>query len=177
MIHRTLLLLSLVLAMTTCKREATFELPEIADQFISLTIDGQEQTLRSITQTGFDATSFFIDEGSGENNLSLYRNSKNNAFRFELNAQNLPIREKETGFVYEGEEFTPATINIVGSEMSGSIYCPHEIDGTGVEYQALVRFDDWDESGRMRGVFKTDQTTDNPVEVTNGRFELIVRRR
>lgn len=177
MIHRTLLLLSLVLAMTTCKREATYELPEIPDQFIALTIDGQEQVLRSITEFGLDGTSFFIDEGSGENNLSLFRNSKDNAFRFELTAPNLPIRQKETGFDYEGDAFTPATINVIGSEMSGSIYCPHDTDGIAVQYEALVRFDDWDGNGRMRGTFKTAPSAENLVEITNGRFELDVRRR
>ena len=177
MIHRTLLLFSLVLALTTCKREATFELPEISDQFISLTIDGQEQVLRSITEFAIDATSFYLEEGSGVNNLSLRRNSKDNAFRFELTAQNLPIRQKETGFAYVGDVFTPAIISIIGSEMSGSIYCPHETDGIAVEYEALVRFDDWEENGRMRGTFKTDPSAENPVEITNGRFELDVRRR
>jgi hypothetical protein len=163
--------------MTTCKREATYELPEISDQFIALTLDGQEQILRSITNYAFDATSFYIDEAAGSNSLSLFRNSRDNAFRLELTAQDLPIRGKESGFVYDGEEFTPAIIGVIGSEMSGSIYCPHEIDGIVIEYQLLIRFDDWDESGRMRGAFKTDPSAENQVEITNGRFELDVRRR
>lgn len=83
---------------------------------------------------------------------------------------------KTGGVVVSRQEFVPATITVLNSEMEGSIYCPHTVAGTGesIQYTGLIRVESMSAEGVMKGSFKTDPTDNNPVTITDGSFELVV---
>lgn len=164
-----------VAMLSSCPQETKYEVPAIADQHISFTIDGQTQVLRSISNEAYEQSALLFLE---ENNfLTLARNSNDLTTRFGINAENLPLELDGDLVVLRTKTFVPAVVTVIGAEMSGSIYCPHTEGGPNeiVEYQALIRVDEFSADGRIKGVFKTDPSApDNAVTITNGTFELIV---
>lgn len=167
-----LLLLLFVFALSACESTDTIILPEIADQYISFKIDGQEQRLSSIGEDGRDRSFFIFAGNSDANSMALYRYSSDGRTALRLIADNLPVVEKPSGRVFDGDGFAPATMVVTSTSMSGSFYCPHEEVGDAVVYDILLRFDSWSEDGRMRGSFKANPDADNIVSITDGRFDL-----
>jgi len=168
------LLLFFVLSLTACESTNIVILPEIAGQFISFKVDGQEQRLSSIREDGVDQ-SFFIFNNSGTvNSMVLYRYSSDGSIALRLIADNLPVVHKPTGPVFDGDGFAPARMVVRSTSMSGSLYCPHEEVEDAVVYDVLLRFDSWDEDGRLQGTFKAAPDADNPVRISDGRFDLDV---
>ncbi len=169
------LLLGGLMCLTSCNQKATYEVPVIADQHISFTIDGQPMVLSSVSEWGADYNALHISDVS--NTLSLSRNSSDLTTTFYISAENLPLELKSGGVVILRDEFVPAIINVLSAEMTGSIYCPHTIDGTGqsIQYEGMVKVEEFTSDGRMKGSFKSDPSaTDNAVTITDGTFELIV---
>jgi len=144
---------------------------------LSFTIDGQQQRLSAVTEFALRETSLRIDPTTENNRLEIHRMSSDNNVSLSLTADNIPVRRLEKGMAYEGNSYTPATIWITSSQLSGSLYCPHEEDGMSMSYRALVRFDSFDETGRMKGTFMTQTDQGNPVELTDGTFDLHVNLR
>ncbi len=168
------LLLFFVLSLTACESSNIVILPEIAGQFISFKIDGQEQRLSSLRVDGVNQSVLVFSSNGVSNSLSLYRYSSDGNTALRLKATDLPVIQKPTGPVFDGDGFTPATMLVSSSSMSGSFYCPHLEVGEAVSYGVLLRFDSLDENGRMRGTFKEDPNADNIVHISDGRFDLDV---
>lgn len=171
---RYLVLFFLALATASCSQRATYEVPMIADQFISFTIDGQPITLRSVDVQAYEPNNLFFRNDN--NSLSLSRNSADLTTRFTIYAENVPLTQKRDGPSVDRQAYVPATITVISAEMMGTVYCPHTVEGTGeaISYRGLIRVESIDDDGRIRGSFKTDPAaTDNVVTITDGTFDLL----
>ncbi len=162
------------LVFSSCTQEATFTVPSIADQFISFNIDGQAITLNSVSAQAYEPNQ--LQFSNGRSYLSLSRNSSDLSTTFTITAVDLPLEMKSEGVVILREVFVPAVIEVSSLEMSGSIYCPHPINGTpSVAYDALIKLERVAGENRFQGSFMTDPAaTDNIVTITEGKFDLVV---
>lgn len=167
----------LLVTVAACEDSAVVTLPVIEDQHISFTIDGQQQSLRGVDEATLYINALTINTATEENYLYLRRMSSDNEVVLSITAENIPVRKLEKGMAYVGETYSPATIEVRTSEISGGIYCPHEENATFMTYEALLSFDSFDENGRMIGSFRTKEGADNPVELLNGTFDLHVNLR
>jgi len=169
------LLLLIPLAMmsfSACEDDTSFTLPVSEAYKISFTIDGTAQTLNGVDTHNSNVLSAGHSFGSGL--LNLYGVSADRSVRLSISARSLPVVVLEDGSVeLSGNGFAPATIKVSGTEMEGSVYCPHLINVEDVEYKAFVKWDSY-ENGVMKGRFMGDPDKDNPVELTGGSFELVV---
>lgn len=171
----TLVMISLTaVLLNSCAQEATYTVPSIADQFISFTIDGQPMTLNSISADAYEPSSLQV--GSSNSYIELSRNSSDLTTRFTIMAEDLPLELKSDGIAVLSETFVPAMITVTNEEMSGSIYCPHTLDGSEtITYEAFLLIEQITAENRVVGRFKTDPAAnDNAVAITDGKFDLVV---
>ena len=169
-----LLMCLTALLLNSCAQEATYTVPSIADQYISFTIDGQSMTLSSISAEAYEPSSLQI--GSSHSYIELSRNSSDLTTRFTITAEDLPLELKSDGIAVLSEIFVPAMITVTNEEMSGSIYCPHTLEGSEtITYEALLLIEQVTAENRVIGRFKTDPAAnENAVAITDGTFDLVV---
>ena len=164
-----------LLGFASCEQTATYEVPTLADEFIDFKIDGQQVTLSAVPNDAYEPSRL---EFSGETNyIVLSRNSSDQETTLTIDAENVPIKQQDGKAVITREVFVPATITVLNTQMSGSLYCPHTVDGTGesISYEGLLRVESLTDDGRVKGSFKTDPNANaNVVSITEGTFEVTV---
>jgi len=165
-----LLLLTLVLA--GCESEVyIYESPALVSQYISYTIDGQDQLLNAVSNSRQSAV-FSTSDNSGD--LYVQRLSTDNRFEVIIEAFGLPIQEKATGTEYDAEGSWPATVSVRSASMGGTVYCPHDAEITSVVFPVRLKFSSLDLTGRMRGTFEAEEINEGNVTLTNGVFDIVV---
>lgn len=170
--HLLCLLLCCSFLGQSCEDETTIDYPISNDQLFSFVIDGQPQELLAFGEQSYNS----LRITSTSNRLWLRGGNADESLIFELFADNVPMENLEKGALFMSDDFVPATIKVSGRAMEGGIYCPHPVPTGTVTYSGLIRWDSYGEDGIMKGQFKTDDADTNVVTITDGRFELIVRK-
>ncbi len=167
-----LMLALLTITFTSCPDETTLTLPVSEIYKMSFVVDGEPQTLNGLPTTNSNSLTPGREEGQGA--LWLNSVSADRSITLTLVTYDLPIVETADNRIELATSgFFPATITVDGEEMEGSIYCPHAVSTGRVQYDALIAWDSY-EDGVMKGRFMGDPGKDNPVELTDGAFELLV---
>jgi len=155
---------------TACENETAYELPVIADEFITFTIDGQDITLDALPNAQVSYTNH-LQTSSG--NLDITRASRDRTTTMRIIGRNLPVTGSGDDFRFNASGYVPIEITVYSNFMSGSIYCPHPEDDTRVTYQALLRVEEISKQGVMRGAFRTDpNAAGNAATIVDGSFTI-----
>lgn len=170
-----LTLFAAVMAFASCENETAYEVPVLADEFMTFSIDGQEITLNAISGSTGYANDLEINDSDnpGINRLRLERASRDLSTRMTITARDLPLTKNGDDFSFNYPGYVPATIAVRSNYMSGSIYCPHVEGLESVTYEGLIRIEELTKEGTVKGRFMTDNdATDNAARIDNGNFVL-----
>lgn len=155
----------------SCEDTTTIVYPVSNDQLFTFVIDGQPQELLVTGQQSHNTLRVAINS-----QLRLRSSNSDESLIFDIQADNIPMENLDKGAIFMSDGFIPATITVSGRAMEGGVYCPHPVSTESVIYAGLIRWDSYGEDGIMKGQFKTADDDTNVVTITDGRFELIVRK-
>lgn len=165
-----------LLGFTSCENETAYEVPVIADEFMTFSIDGQEITLNAIGESSSYYNKLQIhNDRPNHNRLRMQRTSRDLTTTMTITGSDLPITKQNDAISFDADGYVPVEISVRSNYMSGSIYCPHEEDAQRITYQALLRLDSVSKEGVVKGKFMTDpEVAANAAIIENGSFTLAI---